>query len=243
MASLRRAGLDEIVFSTGTFHQKFVPAERVVHGARAAARAGIAARVSIEECDQSHVDDAMLRAELRDPIERGMLAISRDPWIADAGGRGAARLSHERLRAADGVDARGGCAVVMTTVSVTPDQELIACCGFPLEELPGLRIGSIAERSLADVLRTAPNDALKMFLHVAGPAGIAEFVARYEPGYTLPGSPVSICEACTALQRDRRAMRIAAEHVGEIAGELAARFAAMQYAFPVSDGISSQASS
>ncbi|HEX3463246.1 MAG TPA: radical SAM protein [Candidatus Elarobacter sp.] len=231
IAALAGAGLDELMFSTGTFHQEFVPVGRVVHGARAAVRAGIATRISVEECDQSAFGAEQLRAELRDELESGKLALSSDPWIVDAGGRGTAPLTHERLRGARGADVDGGCVTIMTTISVTPDQELIACCGFPLEELPGLRIGSVADRPLPDVLRDAPNDALKMFLHVAGPAGIAEFVARYEPGYTLPGNPVSICAACVALQRDSRAMRIAAENVGAIAAELAARFTAQQYAF------------
>ncbi|HTD37014.1 MAG TPA: radical SAM protein [Candidatus Limnocylindrales bacterium] len=231
IGALAEAGLDELMFSTGTFHQAFVPVGHVVNGARAAVRAGLATRVSVETCDQSSFGEAALRADLRDELASGMLAVSSDPWITDAGGRGSSRLTHERLRAAHGDGVRGGCATIMTTLSVTPDQELVACCGFPLEELPGLRIGSIAQRALGDVIRDAPNDALKMFLHVAGPAGIAEFVARYEPGYSLPGNPISICEACVALQRDTRAMRIAAEHVGAIATELAARFTAQQYAF------------
>jgi hypothetical protein len=231
VTALAEAGLDEVIFSTGTFHQAFVPVERVVHGARAAACAGIGTRISIEDCDQSRFDDAWLRSELNDAIQDGMIAVAHDPWIVDAGGRGTAPVTHERLRGASGPDVQGGCMTVMTTVSVTPDQELIACCGFPLEELPGLRIGSIAGRSLGDVLRDAPNDALKMFLHVAGPAGIAEFVGRYEPGYTLPGDPISICAACIALQRDPRAMRVAAQHFAAIADSVTARFIALQQSF------------
>jgi hypothetical protein len=233
VASLRAAGLDEIVLSTGAFHEAFVPRDRVVHAARATTRAGIATRIAIEDCDQSQAGDEPFRAQLEEPLRTGLLAISRDPWIADAGQRGTAVLSHDARRAAGRVRYGGGCANVLTTISVTPDQQLVACCGFPLEELPGLRIGSVAERALPDVLHDAPDDLLKIFLHVLGPAGIADFVARYEPGYTLPRDPVSICDACIAFQRDTRAMRVAAEHAGEVAAEIVARFAASQAALVV----------
>lgn len=229
--ALRTAGLDEIVFSTGVFHQRFIPVDRIVHAARATTRAGIPTRITIEDCDQSQFDDRSLRTDLATALEAGMLAIAHDPWIEDAAARSGTRLTHDRLRETGRARPAGGCIKVLTTLSVTPAQELIACCGFPLEELPGLRIGSVAERPLDEVIRDAPNDLLKMFLHVAGPAGIAEFIAGYQPNYRLPGNPVSICDACIALQRDHHAMRVAADHVAAIAPSIVERFVAAQTSF------------
>lgn len=225
--ALRRAGLDEIVFSTGTFHQRFVPVERIVHGARAAAAHGIAARISVESCDQSSFDPAALHRALRDHVASGEVRIVEDPWIADPGGRGASTITHRRTVPANEAYASGGCAQIFTVITVTPRQMLTACCGFPLEELPALTIGSVAERALDDVLANAPNELLTMWLHVAGPAGIARFVARHLPGYTLP-AVASICEACVALQRDPRAMRVVAEHAAELVEPVAAAFARMR---------------
>jgi hypothetical protein len=228
VAKLREAGLDEIMLSTGTFHQRFVPVERVILAARAAAAHGIPVRISIEACDQSEFDDAVLADALKAPIASRMVCLARDPWIADAGGRGKSELSHDRSRASDAAYAQNQrCAQILTIVSVTPDQMLTACCGFPLEELPALRIGSVAERTLDDVLRQAPNVLLQMWLHVAGPAGIAEFVARFVPGYRLPAFP-SICQACVALQRDDVAMRVIAEHGGDVVQTVANQFVRLQ---------------
>jgi hypothetical protein len=127
VAALAAAGLDEIVLSTGTFHQRFVPLDRIVHAARATARAGIPTRITIEDCDQSEFDDTSLRTDLAEALGAGMLAISHDPWIADAGARGTTPLTHDRLRATDRAQAAGGCVNALTTLSVTPDQHLIAC--------------------------------------------------------------------------------------------------------------------
>ncbi len=220
--ALRTAGLDEMMLSTGTYHQSFVPVTRIIAAARSAGEAGIATRVSVEDCDQSTFDDAVLRAELRDLIDARRVVVERDPWIPDAGGRGTAPVTHERLLAGRGLD-DGGCAQILNVITVTPDQQLLSCCGFPMEELPRLKIGSVADATLDDVLRAAPSELLKMWLHVAGPVAIGEFVAEHVPGYAFPASP-SICQSCVTLQRDDRAMRAIAEHAGEIVEAVATAF-------------------
>jgi pyruvate-formate lyase-activating enzyme len=231
--ALRTSGLDEMMLSTGTFHQRFVPVERIICAARAAAAAGIATRISVEACDQQTFDDTILREALAGLIAARRVHVSLDPWIADAGGRGAAALTHDRPRG-DGAGARGRCAQIMTVIAVTPEQQLIACCGFPLEELPRLSIGSVAERALDDVLAASPDELLKMWLHVEGPAGIAAFVARHLPGFALPPA-ASICDACIALQRHPGAMRVVSRHAPAIAEQIAAEYARLQGAFqPIS---------
>jgi hypothetical protein len=227
IGGLRARGLDEMMLSTGTFHQRFVPVERIVHAARAAADAGILTRISIEACDQSAFDDALLLAELAGPIARKQVYVGHSPWTTDAGGRGQTPLSHERWLSDGPARPAGRCAQVLTVIAVTPDQQLVSCCGFPLEELPQLRIGSVADRALDDVLDETPNELLKMWLHVAGPSGIADFVARYVPGYALPPS-ASICQSCVALQRDETAMRVIAEHAGDIVQSVADAFYRLQ---------------
>lgn len=211
--SLSNAGLDEIMLSAGTFHQQFVPLQNVVSAARATASAKIPTLISVEACDQSDFCEERLSVELTDEIAAGRVRISAAPWIPDAGGRGKGVLTHEQSRSKSPT-MNGPCNQIMNVVAVTPKQELIACCGFPMEELPALRIGSVAESPIDDVLRRAPPDLLKIWLHTEGPAGIAEFVARYVPGYTLPAY-ASICQACTYLQRDETATKTIAAHLHE----------------------------
>lgn len=215
VASLRGAGLSEMMISTGTFHQHFVPIERVIQAARAAATASIPVRIAIEACDQQTFDESVLHEQLAAEIASRNVFLGHDPWTTDAGGRGTEAISHNDLLALRGAVAAGGCAQILDIVTVTPDQELLACCGFPLEQLPSLRIGSVARDALNDVLRNAPNQLMQLWLHIAGPQGIAQFVSRYLPGYELPPM-VSVCQSCVALQRDTRAMAILWEHGHEV---------------------------
>jgi len=224
VAILRNAGLSEMMISTGTFHQRFVPLARVVHAARAAAAKKIPTRIAIEVCDQQTFDETLLHEELAPQIAARQVFLGHDPWTTDVGGRGKSTITNDDLLANGGSKrALGRCAQILDTITVTPDQQVLACCGFPMEQLPALKIGALGSAALDDLVRDAPNDLLKMWLHVAGPQGIAEFVARYVPGYQLPPS-VSICESCAALQLDSRAMAVVAEHAGEIIESVFATF-------------------
>lgn len=225
--SVRARGLGEMMLSTGTFHQRFIPVARVIAGARAAAEAGISVRIAIETCDQSDCDERIIADALRDLIEAKHVVVGRDAWMPDAGGRGTSAITHERLMAERPNAAHGRCGQILNVVSVTPRQDLIACCGFPQEHLPRMRLGSVADRALDDVLKTAPPELLKMWLHVEGPSGVAAFVARHVPGYRLPAA-ASICEACVALQGDTVAMRIVAEQGSRIAADVFSRFSDLQ---------------
>jgi Radical SAM superfamily len=223
MQALRDRGLAEIMFSTGTFHQTFVPVARVIAGARAAAEAGVVTRISVETCDQSRFDANLIRAELAELVETGKIVISVDPWIEDAGGRGRTAVTNDGYFASHGVRDFGGCAQIMKVISVTQNQQLVACCGFPSEKLPGLHIGSVKECTLRNVLSRAPDELMKMWLHVAGPQGIASFVARYIPGYELAPA-ASICQSCASLHRDSRVMDVVARHGSEAASAIAAHY-------------------
>jgi len=229
VASLRRHGLDEIMFSTGDFHQRFVPVARIIAGARAAAEAGMVTRVSVEVCDQSTFDAIGLRSALSDLVESARITIGEDPWTTDAQGRGTATLTHENLLEKQPTRAHGRCEQILTVISVTPSQDVIACCGIAQEALPQLRLGSIENMAFDSVLGGTPPELLKMWLHVAGPSGIAEFVARYVPGYALPPS-ATICQACVALQRDDTAMRIISEHARDAIAGVVAAFTNLQQA-------------
>jgi hypothetical protein len=216
VASLRAAGLDEMHLSTGMFHQRYVPVERVVCAARAAAEAGLLTSVIIEECNGSTFDPAVVHDGLADLTTANRVLILRQPWIANAEGKGEAQLSHDSAlsRFRDGV--RGGCSSILNVLSVTPDQNLIACCGYTMEAIPELCLGSIAERTLADVLYQAPNDLLKYWIHVQGPEAILAFVKRFAPEYRLPVESPDICQTCLYLHRDATAQRIVFEHIDAI---------------------------
>ena len=216
IASLRDAGLDEAHFSTGAFHARYVPVERVLHAARAAAAAGLVTSVWIETCEGSPFDAAAVRDGLADLVRERRAYVGTQPWIENAEGRGEARLAHDPALSRFLEVNKSGCTSILDVLSVTPEQTLIACCGFTMESIPELHLGSVAERTIADVLDDAPNEFLKYWIHVDGPERILEYVRRFEPAYRLPVESPSMCQTCLHLHRDPVARRVLSEHTAEI---------------------------
>jgi Radical SAM superfamily len=230
VARLQAAGLDEMLISTGSFHARWVPMTRVIDAARAAVAAEIATTIWVEECDQSTFDLGALRSAVGDLTAAARLAVRTSPWIPNAHGIGDAKLTHapDRSRFLEGN--KNGCESILNVLSVTPSQDLMACCGFTMEAIPDLCLGSVAERSIVDVLRTADDDFLKLWIHVEGPERILEFVKRHVPDYELPMSSADICSTCLHLHRDRIARRVVEEFGHEVHARVVNAFGSMMLA-------------
>lgn len=226
MGRARAAGLRTIHLSTGQMHAAFVPVERIVNAAVAAFDAGIRTSISIEEFKGTSFD---WRAIVEHPE---IVARSTDPrldiflrdWIPHAEGRGEATLAHTRKRSRFRAERKTGCDSILDILTVRPNLELSACCGYPIESMPELSLGSLANRTIAEVVAAADDDLIKFWLHVAGPERMLEFVKRYEPSYQLPTQYAHKCQSCVHLHRDPVAMRVLTERANEVAAEITAAY-------------------
>lgn len=234
---LSTAGLREINFSTGTFHAKYVPPERIIYGAKACLQAGFMTLINAEISSASDFDVSIFTSneELGPLISSGKLRFQRNVWIQNADGNGSAELipgdQHSRFRE----DRKAGCGTVLNVLSVTPDQDLVACCGLHLEAIPDLHLGSVRDRSILDILTSTPDDFLKIWIHVDGPERILEFVKARVPDYELPLHSVHPCETCLHLYRDPVALETVREHYKEVEDDVIDRWLAGMAAEKLND--------
>ena len=97
-----------------------------------------------------------------------------------------------------------------------------------MESIPDLVLGSVEDRTLAEVLDGTPVDFLKVLIHVKGPEFMLKFVKRFVPEYRLPTHYVSICQTCLHMHRDPIAMRVLREHAHELEAEVWPEFRELQ---------------
>jgi hypothetical protein len=207
--ALKTAGLAVLAFSTGPMHLRYVPLKNVLTGARASALAGLKTAIYLEIFEGSYPQLNELAAEpqIADLISRGAISLYESPWIPSARGDGTANLQHPERFMRFLNHEREGCGSVMDTLTVTPSLDLLACCGFPMESIDDLRLGSVASRTVSDVLNHAKNDPLLAWIRVDGPEIIYEQARTLDPSVQPPMNSAHICMTCVALFKDRKAMR------------------------------------
>ena len=161
ISRLAQAGLEEIRFSTGCFHSKYVLLERVGNGACASVRAGLKTRVSIENSREQEFDVGSLveNPEMKRFISKRQIKINRNVWVQNGRADG---LSQDSGHSRFAKTRRRGCSTVLQALAVTPDEMLSACCGLTLEKIPALHLGSIKNTSLGKRIEEAPDDFLKI---------------------------------------------------------------------------------
>ncbi len=213
------AGLRSLVVSTGGMHARFVPIDRVRMATRVAAELGCSVTVTLETFVGSDIDRGTLMqdAAFAAMVDAGKIVIDESPWVPETGGNGTAELSHlqAELRFRD-ESAATRCGSILDTISITPNMNVNACCGFPMEHFEELRLGSLDDGGLLEVINASADDFLRVWIHVDGPERILRFVQRHDPGFELPLDAAHICSSCAYLLGSKRAMEIIGRHYHEI---------------------------
>jgi MoaA/NifB/PqqE/SkfB family radical SAM enzyme len=228
-------GLDEMNYSTGDQHQRWVPVERVVHGASEALALGLNVAIVVEGHQGSRYTIEHLVAEpviadiLRDPERRRRLHLLQSPWITDAvpgadpeegiGGDEAPRHP-----------ARGGCASVLSTLVLTPSEYVAACCGLTHEQIPEMRLGSLREHFLAELIEAGRRDFMKLWLLIEGPERILNWALEKDPSIQ-PGGPYHHhCDVCRAIYSHPAIRQILQDGYQEKIPDVTFRFALLDRA-------------
>jgi hypothetical protein len=215
--ALRSAGLDEINFSTGDQHARFVPIERVVLAIRSACENGITSiAVMVEKVAARGITKHSLcerpdYRQLRDDYPSVVVHINESPWMPLSEkliGRYAEGTTTNRANLAE----RAGCDSVLTTTTVQPDGQITACCGLGVRMIPELAIGDVADTSLEAADKAAADDFLKRWIRIEGPERILDWASRYDPAIEWEDRYAHRCQACLRLYRDPAVRNVILEH-------------------------------
>jgi organic radical activating enzyme len=215
--ALRSAGLDEINFSTGDQHARFVPVERVVQAIRAACENGITSiavmveKVAARGITRQSLCDRPDYRQLSEDYPGVVVQVNESPWMPLSEiliGRYAEGTTTNRSNLAE----RTGCDSVLATTTVQPDGQITACCGLGVRMIPELAVGDITDTTLAAADKDAAEDFLKRWIRVEGPERILDWASRYDPAIEWEDRYAHRCQACLRLYRDPAVRRVILEH-------------------------------
>lgn len=207
MQNIAKSGLKELNLSTGTFHQKHVPIERILNATIAAVEQNIFVVINMEICNQSNeeINNIILKNEniIRFQNE-GKMFVQRNVWI-EADGK--VPISHPDNRSRFYENNKAGCRTLLNVLSVNPKQELIACCGLHLEKIDELHLGSLKEKTIIELLKKTKDDLLKMWIHLDGPEEVLLQAKKENPEIKLPMTSTHPCETCLMLYKNKDAFK------------------------------------
>ncbi|MFG1362372.1 radical SAM protein [Xanthobacter versatilis] len=223
--SAARSGLKEINISTGSFHSKYVPAKNVINAAIAAVGAGITTLINVELFAGSNFDleEITTNSTLKVMIDEKKLLVQRSFWIDNAG---SVPIDHKPEHSRFQTSRIDGCKTALNVIAVTPDLDVIACCGLHMERIPDLHIGTVRDQTLGEAIAKAADDFLKIWIHVAGPERILQFVKQRRPDYDLPLNSVHPCETCLHLYNSPDALEVISANYKEAERDIVPLFLA-----------------
>ena len=222
MDALLDAGLNEINFSTGDEHTRFIPLENVVRAAVTTVRRGLTAFVMVEMRAERRISSADLLnhpmvLELPDE-QRARVKPTESPWMP---------LNPFKVETypdgiainEDNLASCAGCDSVLQTYVMQADGRVGACCGLGMRLIPELSVGRCSgPGQLEHAIQEAEEDFLKLWVHYQGPEHVLAWAARHDPSVKWENMYGHRCQACLRLYKDPRVRQLVRDHHEEMIG-------------------------
>ncbi len=133
-----------------------------------------------------------------------MLALKLAPWMK-FNGKGPLTFSDKYMEFIErGRTPENGCSTALKVLAISPRQQLFACCGLPVEDIEEMHLGSLANATIKEVLSRAPDDFVKIWVHLHGPDAVIRYAQRFDPSIPNPRNAAHICDTCRFMYKDPR---------------------------------------
>lgn len=219
-------GLDEINFSTGDEHARFVPLERVLLGIRAAIDFKFTPVLMIElQTNASITEKSIIKSEafcklLGDVAKK--LTIVESPWMP---------LEHERMglypegsmASAKNLGRKTGCDSLFKTHTVQANGKIGICCGLGMRTVPQLQFDHIDTlASFSDISHRAELDLVNLLIKQIGPERLLARLAKINPKIQWQDRYAHQCQACLRVFDDYIVLETIKQNEQALTAEVAA---------------------
>lgn len=91
-----------------------------------------------------------------------------------------------------------GCETLFNNITVSPERNLLSCCGFFAPKCQFLQFGKLDEGDIAELYKCQFDDLLKIWLYTSGPHKIAQFINKHKDG-AIDSSNKHACLICEEI--------------------------------------------
>ena len=228
MQKIKEAGLTEINFSTGDFHQKFVPQSNIINGVLASTGLGLPTLIMVELRKERTISFVGLAKDPRisELVRTKRLQVIESPWMPMSLEEQVTQNSGNYVNKSN-VHKRKGCSDILNNIVITPTGNMGACCGLTRELIPELNVKLYPENSLQFAYRQGTMDFMKIWLHVEGPEKILAWAASKNPDINWENRYSHHCHACLALYKDEKVREVIRSFYHEKLDEVLLKYSTM----------------
>lgn len=219
---LKDNGLNEINFSTGDSHQKFVPVEYVLHCTIASIEQGLLTCIAVETNSskkfkvEDFINHPLYSKYIQNKSYSKLLKVMPTIWVS---------FHTDTVYKFDKMHLSGndeGCNGIFDTVALEPRNDVVGCCGLTSNDISELHLGKIMDSDLEKLLSNHHNDFLKIWIFVDGPKKVVETASKWlgevSPSFTHK------CLYCAYLYNNKHLLEAIENNYMEIRNEVLARY-------------------
>lgn len=222
--TFKKEGLDEINFSTGTEHTKFIPIRNIINAITASIANQLKPAIMIEDrAGRTVTKNKILRhPEIRKLIltDKNCLLLSESPWMPLNPFK-VEQYTKSFTANRDNLDCFPSCDTILQSLTLLSDGNISTCCGFGNRLIRELIVSNINEPDfLGTAIENTENDFMKIWLHYEGPIKILAWAAEKNPNIRWENMYAHCCQACLRIYKDPTVVQTIKENYQEKVGQV-----------------------
>ncbi len=222
--TLKEAGLDEINFSTGDEHAKFVPIQNVINAISASIFHHLKPAVMVEDRNgRTITKNKILRnPEIKKILskDKNNLTFMESPWMPLDPFK-IEQYQKTAIANKQNLDSFTSCDTVLQSLTILSDGNISTCCGFGARLIPELLVSNVHKPNfVAEAIENTENDFMKIWLHYEGPIKILAWAAEKNPAIKWENMYAHCCQACLRIYKDPTVMQTIKENYKEKIGSV-----------------------
>ena len=216
--ALVKAGLDEINFSTGDEHQKYVKIENIVNACIESVKSNLMVAVNVESHAGSNFKNMALleNTQYKDFFSNKKNAekikIINGLWSSLDRNYEAFEYNKNEIELLKNM--KKGCDSIFNIYSVFPNGDLAACCGLTVAKMDHLQLGNLKKMDLKLLYENQYRYFINLWIRIEGPYKIIEFLTSKEP--ELGKLPLNhVCQVCNYLFNNEKVVAAVSKYYVE----------------------------
>lgn len=223
ITTLAESGLDEINFSTGDEHARFVPIENVITAIKVSREKGYVPGLMIELKKERGISKEILLSH-KLFVEYGLkmedVIISESPWMP-LNPYDDTSYQQKIVANKENIHNYEGCDSILQTYVLQANGSIGSCCGLGMRVLAELQVANANENKfLNKAINEAEQDIMKLMLKYIGPEKILHWVAENNKNIKWENMYAHKCQACLRLYNDNEISDFILENYNKLLPDL-----------------------